>query len=132
MFKFERDPKWFRTVAGALFFLAGVVAIMGIISGMACHASGRYPSPDPVYVAGFASRADVGSGEFKGSQVVVKEGGAPAIHVVAGTAIGAKAASMGIIGGVAGKAVGWSPFEDPANMTGATRDADMFPLQRKY
>jgi hypothetical membrane protein len=37
MFKFERDPKWFRTVAGALFFLAGVVAIMGIISGEALY-----------------------------------------------------------------------------------------------
>lgn len=37
IFKAERDPLWFRTVAGALFFLAGVVAIMGIISGEALY-----------------------------------------------------------------------------------------------
>lgn len=109
-----------------------VRASMGIIPGMARHACGRCAGKDPVDVAGFACHADVGAGEFKGSQVVVKEGRAPAIHVVAGTAIRAKAPTMGVICGVAGKTVGWSPFEDPFNMTGGTWDANVFPLQGEY
>jgi hypothetical membrane protein len=37
VFDLKKEPKWFSTVAGALFFLAGVIAFMGIITGEALY-----------------------------------------------------------------------------------------------
>ncbi len=85
--------------------VCAVLAIMFIVLLVAGIAVGGCAFEDVVDVATRTRDVDVFACQFEGGQIVVKGGWRPAGGGVAGTAIGAKAALVGVVPGMAGTTV---------------------------
>jgi len=108
------------------------LAVMHIITGMACVTIGGCAFVGPILMAFLAGNIDMFPGQFEGCQVVIEQGRFPAHRGMTGRATCSETPGMRIIHSVTGKTITGCAFEDFILMTIIAGDTSMFALQFEH